>query len=1262
MQLTWTRLSLLLVVIFSAPTWAEDWPQWRYDSNRSASSTEQLPDSLHRRWQLRLPPRVPVWDDPLNHDLMPYDRSFEPIVAAGRVFVGFNDSDKLVAYDSQTGKHLWSFFTDGPVRLPAAAWQDKVYFVSDDGHLYCVRADDGELVWKFRGAPSARKAIGNQRVISAWPARGAPVVRDGQVYFAASIWPFMGTFIYALDAQDGDVLWVNDSTGSQYIQQPHSAPSFAGVAPQGALVATERRLIVPGGRSVPAVFDRGTGKFRHFHINAGGKGTGGSFVAADESRFYVHTRVKGVRGFDLETGVKTAFLVDEPVLGGDLVFASTRSEAKEPVLRAYDAEDQVVWELPVDASGDLIRAGDRLYAAGQDKITTVQLVDGGRQAEIGAVMQVDEPAVRLLAADGQLLTVSLEGGIAAYGDKPASNVALTESSGELKVTAQALKQAEALLAEGPTEGYALWFGAADTALLDAVVAQSPFVELTVVEEDEALVKTLRNRYDDVGVYGRVTVHQGSPDDFMAPYYVAHRVFVGPRVSATLARTSLRELYASVRPYGGTLTLMVDDASRTRLGDQVRETALERAVVQQRRRGFQVTRQGQLPGAANWTHQHGDIANSVKSNDRRVKLPLGVLWFGGNSNVDVLPRHGHGPPEQVVGGRLFIEGMNSLSARDVYTGRSLWKREFEDLGTFDVYYDQTFRDTPLDPAYNQVHIPGANARGTNFVATSDRIYLLEGSVCHMLDPATGETIGEVRLPGEARDEEWGFIGVYKDVLLGGAGFANYRRRHGLSFAESDGKLSRSRAGFGSKSYDRSASVGLVGFDRHSGEVLWQVAANHSFWHNGIVAGGGRVYCLDRNPKPVEDAMRRRGLPPPETYRLAAFDYRTGELEWEQAGGVFGTWLGYSEEFDLLLQAGAKGSDRLWAETPNGMAVHRGADGTERWRNDELKYSGPCILHNDLILTNAPSRGISAGAFSLLDGSTKMVENPLTGEAQPWTISRAYGCNNIIASENLLTFRSGAAGFYDLTTGSGTGNFGGFKSGCTSNLVVADGVLNAPDYTKTCSCAYQNQTSLALVHLPDIEYWTVNHDAVTAADKRIERVGVNFGAPGDRRAESGTMWLEYPEKSKATDKSLELAVEVTGDANYYYRHSSGFRDADLPWVQGSGVESAQTIRISLANQNSTPLEALPYRVRLYFAEPDKSAPGNRVFDISLQGVQVLEDFDVAAVEEDGSAWREFPVTIERELTIEFTEHAGSSLLSGVEIIAGGEFAEGDQTQSR
>ncbi len=74
-----------------------------------------------------------------------------------------------------------------------------------------------------------------------------------------------------------------------------------------------------------------------------------------------------------------------------------------------------------------------------------------------------------------------------------------------------------------------------------------------------------------------------------------------------------------------------------------------------------------------------------------------------------------------------------------------------LGMFDVYYDATYRDTPLDPKYNQEHIPGANARGTNFVATHDRVYIVEDSTCHALDPKTGQTLQDIELPADEAPE-------------------------------------------------------------------------------------------------------------------------------------------------------------------------------------------------------------------------------------------------------------------------------------------------------------------------------------------------------------------------------------------------------------------------------------------------------------------------------------------------------------------------------
>ncbi|MFO0939446.1 MAG: PQQ-binding-like beta-propeller repeat protein [Pirellulales bacterium] len=1173
---------------------SDDWPMWRYDAQRTSSSPNQPPTKPELLWKQSYGARVTAWDDPLNQDLMPYDRIFEPIVVGGKVLLGFNDQDKLVALDAATGKTCWTFFAEAPIRFAPAAWRNRIFVCSDDGYLYCLRAETGELLWKFSGAPNAQHALGNRRLTSAWPARGAPAVREDKVYFAASIWPFMGTFIYALDCETGKLSWINDSTGSQYIKQPHSAPSFAGVGPQGCLVATDKFLIVPGGRSVPAVLDRADGKFRHFEINAGGKGTGGSFVAADEKQFFVHTRLNGTRAFHIESGKKTAFMPCEPVIRGEFLYAAAELNGQR-LINCYlanqeaDENREPEWSFDANASDDLIAAGDHLVASGAGKVSIIKLpslVDGDwKGMKILHEIAIAQPVKRVLVADRKVLCVTEVGDIYCYGDSNVtdrsadqktnatdgstdqhSSSTASSSAQAVKISDQSLRSAEKRLADwlrsGQAEGYAFWFGPCNPPMIEALAKATPFVQLAIVDSDSARVHQTRQQLDRLGVYGRITVHQAKPRDFRTPQNVAHMVFVSKPNETATTDEDWQAIYSAVRPFGGTVIVSAAENSRVKLQEKLSGLKLEQADVQSSPTGLIIKRNGPLAGADDWTHQYGSIANTLKSNDSRVKLPLGILWFGGSSNMDVLPRHGHGPPQQVLGGRLYIEGMNSLSARDVYSGRVLWQREFENLGTQDVYFDDTYDNKPLDPKYNQVHIPGANARGTNYVVTEDRVYLVVDNHCKILDAVTGRDLGKIELPTtKSGDPEWGFIGVYKDVLLGGVGFANYRNRNSLEF-ETDSLLALTKIGFGSKSLDRAASRALIAFDRKTGEQLWRVDANHSFWHNGIVAGGDRIYMLDRNPAIVEDAMKRRGIAKNDSYRIIAVDYKTGQTLWEAKENITGTWLGYSEKHDLLLHARSAATDRLADESGRGMRVYNAKDGSVHWAKDKLSYSGPCIIHNNWIITNANAYAQSAGAFDIRTGEQRMTKNPLTGKFQPWKITRAYGCNNIIASENMLTFRSGAAGYYDLLTESGTGNLGGFKSGCTSNLVVAGGVLNAPDYTRTCSCAYQNQTSLALVHMPGLDTWATNFTAVSVPENEIiQDLAINIGAPGDRRDSSGTLWLDFP---AVGGDSPALALTLDKDAKYFQQQTSTFGSSNLPWVFASGAYNLRELRLILRTQ--------------------------------------------------------------------------------------------------
>ena len=69
-------LSIILVLLaLQAEAQFYNWSVWRFDPGRSAASPEQLSDNLYLQWQVKYSPRIPVWDDPLNQNLMQFDNA-----------------------------------------------------------------------------------------------------------------------------------------------------------------------------------------------------------------------------------------------------------------------------------------------------------------------------------------------------------------------------------------------------------------------------------------------------------------------------------------------------------------------------------------------------------------------------------------------------------------------------------------------------------------------------------------------------------------------------------------------------------------------------------------------------------------------------------------------------------------------------------------------------------------------------------------------------------------------------------------------------------------------------------------------------------------------------------------------------------------------------------------------------------------------------------------------------------------------------------
>ncbi len=1220
---------ILCLLALQAEAQFHNWSVWRFDHGRSAASPEQLSDSLYLQWQVKYSPRIPVWDDPLNQNLMQFDRVFEPIVADGKIFLGFNDQDKVVALDINSGEELWHFYADGPVRMPLAENKGRIYFTSDDGNCYCLNAENGSPLWIKSLAPAPLKLLGNKRLISMWPARGGIVIKDDIIYTAASIFPMMGTFIYAIHAESGEIIWKNEGTGSNYILQPHRSPAFADVAPQGTFTISGDKLLVAGGRSVPAAFDLNTGEKLYYHLSASGK-TGGAFTCGNDQVFFNHHRVRMTNMYDSNTGFPLARNAGEyPVLDGNHVYFSGNRVSASVLDDTMTLH--TLWEAEVSAGNDLIKAGDCLYAADSSGISAIKIVDN--LPRVLWTKTTERPIERLVVSNGKLIAVTDDGQILVFGDVPPSDVKLLEQT-EAMIAGRSYTAKRIIRKTGITSGYGIIIGTENIRLLKSLVSNTS-LSLIAFDKEPERISYLREHFDRLGIKADRLSFQ--PFDVtvssLPKYFSTLTLVTDPIYLKDQNKEYIEAIFESTRPYDGKIWIKARGKVKRKLKNTTKDLDLYGAQLSKGRGHLLISRSGALEGAADWTHNYGDIANTIKSDDQAVKAPLGILWFGGNSNLDVLPRHGHGPSEQVIDGRLIIQGINSISARDVYTGRTIWKKEFEHLDedTWMVYYDETYDpDHPLDPKYNQVHLPGANARGTNFIVTREYVYAIEGTNCHLLDIKTGELVKSIST-GDPNTQKLGYIGVYDDLLILGNNFSQYP-----NIPNEEGVPPREKF----ENFDLTASKELLILDRFSGKKIWSIPANHGFLHNAVIAGDGILFCLDKLPQHLETKLKRRGQPQPSGSRLLYLDIKTGDLLAEDTTDIFGSWLGYSSEYKLLLQANRPSRDMLTGEAGRRMIAYNIQSKEILW-DKSLFYTNPPIISGDKIYTNGEG-------FSLLTGEPIYERDLITGEEVRWNFKREYGCGYVVASEHLLTFRSASAGFINLDVFEGTGSLGGFKAGCSANLIVANGVLNSPDYTRTCQCPYQNQTSLALINMPWMTYWANSN--YKWSGKQIKQLGLNLNAPGDRTSDDNTLWLEFPYVAGA---SPEVPVEMdTMDYCEIRKDPISITSKNTPWISSSSIGGIRSMEITLSKDSVA--EEASYSVHLYFSEPEKIEKGERVFDVNIQGRKVLENFDI--VGETGKTDKELVKSFSgikagRSLRIEMNPKQGNTILSGIELVQEG-----------
>lgn len=154
-----------------------------------------------------------LWESPMTGSTM---SDGTPVVADGRVYVGNQTADRMLAYDAGTGKQLWQSantlggWQDG---IPTAA--DGRVFIGANNKLVARDAETGKDLWTYR-SPGTSHIPGN-----ATPASAA--VADGTVYMG-----FPDGNVTALDAQTGNVVWSRLLPGRLDLGGVHSSPAVSG--------------------------------------------------------------------------------------------------------------------------------------------------------------------------------------------------------------------------------------------------------------------------------------------------------------------------------------------------------------------------------------------------------------------------------------------------------------------------------------------------------------------------------------------------------------------------------------------------------------------------------------------------------------------------------------------------------------------------------------------------------------------------------------------------------------------------------------------------------------------------------------------------------------------------------------------------------------------------------------------------------------------------------------------------------------------------
>ncbi|MBT6154394.1 MAG: PQQ-binding-like beta-propeller repeat protein [Planctomycetaceae bacterium] len=1296
------------LLAYGSSAGAADWPSFLNGNQRIGATTDNLKLPLKKAWEYAPPSTINrAWSGPTGRtiegkvlrDRIRFDDAFQVASVGEQVFFGSSVDHQVYCKNVKTGKTEWAFYTGGPVRLAPTVFKGKVFFGSDDGFVYCVAADSGKLVWKLRGGPADEWLIARGEMISRWPCRTGVMIEGGVAYFGVGVFPHEDIFLYAVNPDDGKIIWKRDDISE-------SDAGRSDLTPQGYLLAENDLLVVPSGRTLPAALDRNTGKFLHkrapgWRGEAGGVVGGtramladGQIYAAGAHHMLAMSQKDGSVGFGYFDGHQLAVSGDSAYTatgvnvgrldraayaaasirrhklkgtisslqrsarsakGKALADIRAKIEAADKELETLD-EVGYVWKQPCEADAALIVAGDLVFVGGEKEVVAFRTEDGKQVWNA----EVEGETRGLAAANGRLFASTTTGNVYTFATDSAASDATTALNQNPypadKLSKTYADAAEQILKNANSKsGYCLVLGS-ERGRLAYELAKRSNLKIYGIEPDAEKVAESRRLLSSAGLYGhRVTIHQADFADIPYANYFANLI-----VSDTLLVTDKlpgkpSEIARHLKPMGGVMLFghPGNAAARLAAAAWVSQFGLDEQSTLKNADGWVMVTRNALPGAGNWSHQYGDSGNTASSPDTRIKGGLGVLWYGDPGPGKMVNRHEGAVGPIAVDGKLFVQGESSVLAYDAYNGQKLWEYGNPDSLRTGVFQNQN---------------PG------NLVAGGGNLFVLMKDSCLELDGDTGKLVREHKLPDAKGKEsyEWGYVAFRDGVLYG---TATLRK-------ELEQRLRRR----GRKTDD--ITDGIFAIDTKTGKHLW-THEGKNIVHHTIALGPGKVYFIDstiteeqradllREDKTElakltgEEAKRAEArLKRIDARRAVAIDAKTGNIEWSKAVdvtdcsdvGIGGGKLTLMQKNGVLVLSGANANGHYWKQFIAGEFKQRrivslaSDDGHKLWARDANYRHRPIIIGSQIIA--------EPWSFDLYTGEQLTRENPFTGQQEPWSIMRpGHHCGMLTGCDSMLLFRSRYTGFYDLDSDSGTRHFAGHRLGCWINAIPANGLVMIPEASAGCVCLFSIASTITLEPRAPRRPWTLYSSTGRATP--VKKMALNLGAPGDRKDARGQVWLSYPRidphKTTGLDLTLNLGHKFhTGGEHDSMRSSTAnVADTESPWLYSSWAVGLSSYTFPLLGKDDKPAT---YTLRLHFADlSEKAAAGTRVFDVKAQGETVIKDLDVAG--EAGGARKALVrevkgIQVSSTLLLELTPRAANAsrdalpTLNAVEVIREGD----------